>query len=103
MYSVDNRKWEPVLEYCKANNIAFIPWYPLSAGNVDASEKINQVAQKHDATAHQVALSWLLHHADNILLIPGTSSVDHLEENMKTTELELSSSDMHVLDSVSYR
>ena len=101
MYSVDNRKWEAVLEYCKANNIAFIPWYPLSAGNVDASEKINQIAQKHNATAHQVALSWLLHHADNILLIPGTSSVDHLEENMKTAELELSSGDLHVLDSIS--
>ena len=103
MYSVDNRKWEAVLEYCKANNIAFIPWYPLSAGNVDASEKINQIAQKHNATAHQVALSWLLHHADNILLIPGTSSVVHLEENMKTAELELSNGDMHVLDGISQR
>jgi pyridoxine 4-dehydrogenase len=101
MYSVDNRRWEPVLEYCKENNIAFIPWYPLSAGNVDALDKINQIAQKHHATAHQVALSWLLHHADNILLIPGTSSVVHLEENMKTAELELSSSDMHMLDSIS--
>jgi aryl-alcohol dehydrogenase-like predicted oxidoreductase len=101
MYSVDNRKWEPVLEYCKSNSIAFIPWYPLSAGNVDAFEKIKQIAQKHNATAHQVALSWLLHHADNILLIPGTSSVEHLEENMKTAELELSGDDMHVLNNIS--
>jgi len=101
MYSVDNRSWEPVLEYCKANNIAFIPWFPLSAGNVEASEKINQIAQKNNATAHQVALSWLLHHADNILLIPGTSNVKHLEENMKTAELELPIGDMHVLDSIS--
>lgn len=100
-YSVDNRKWEPVLEYCKSNDIAFIPWYPLSAGNVDALDKINQVAQKHSATPHQVALSWLLHHADNILLIPGTSSVEHLEENMKTEELELSGGDMHILNSIS--
>jgi len=101
MYSVDNRKWEPVLEYCQANNIAFIPWFPLNAGNVDASDKINQIAEKRNATVHQVALSWLLHHSDNILLIPGTSSVEHLEENMKTTGLELSSGDMHVLDSIS--
>ncbi|HTE00184.1 MAG TPA: aldo/keto reductase [Mucilaginibacter sp.] len=101
MYSVDNRKWEPVLEYCKENNIAFIPWYPLSAGNVDALEKIKQVAQKHNATTHQVALSWLLHHADNILLIPGTSSVKHLEENMKTASLELTSGDIQVLNSLS--
>ena len=45
MYSVDNRKWEPVLEYCQANNIAFIPWFPLNAGNVEASDKINQIAE----------------------------------------------------------
>ena len=101
MYSVDNRKWEPVLDYCKENNIAFIPWFPLNAGNVDALDKINQIAQKHNATAHQVALSWLLYHADNILLIPGTSSVDHLEENMKTANLELTNGDMLVLDSIS--
>ncbi|HEY9000034.1 MAG TPA: aldo/keto reductase [Mucilaginibacter sp.] len=101
MYSVDNRKWEPVLEYCQANNIAFIPWFPLNAGNVEASDKINQIAEKRNATVHQVALSWLLHHSDNILLIPGTSSVEHLEENMKSAELELSSGDTYVLDSIS--
>ncbi len=101
MYSVDNRKWEPVLEYCQENNIAFIPWFPLNAGNVNAQEKIKQIAQKHNATTHQVALSWLLHHAGNILLIPGTSSVKHLEENMKTSQLELSAGDIQVLDSIS--
>lgn len=101
MYSVDNRKWEPVLEYCRDNNIAFIPWFPLNAGNVDALDKIKQIAIKHNATTHQVALSWLLHHASNILLIPGTSSVAHLEENMKTAELELSNGDIQVLDSIS--
>jgi aryl-alcohol dehydrogenase-like predicted oxidoreductase len=99
-YSVDNRDWEPVLEYCRENNIAFIPWFPLSAGNVDADEKITQIAERHDATAHQVALSWLLHHADNILLIPGTSSVAHLEENMKADELELTGGDMEMLDAI---
>jgi pyridoxine 4-dehydrogenase len=101
MYSVDNRKWEPVLEYCKENNIAFIPWFPLNAGNVEAEDKIKQIAEKHNATVHQVALSWLLHHADNIMLIPGTSSVEHLEENMKTTEVELTNGDIQVLDSIS--
>lgn len=101
MYSVDNRQWEPVLEYCQANNIAFIPWFPLNAGNVEASDKLKQIAQKRNATVHQVALSWLLHHSDNILLIPGTSSVEHLEENMKSAELELSSGDIYVLDSIS--
>ncbi|MGZ3922034.1 MAG: aldo/keto reductase [Bacteroidia bacterium] len=100
MYSVDNRKWEPVLEYCEANNIAFIPWFPLNEGNVEALEKVQQIAQKHGATTHQVALSWLLHHSDNILLIPGTSSVKHLEENMKTADFELTKCDLDLLDAV---
>jgi len=99
-YSVDNRDWEPVLEYCAENHIAFIPWFPLNAGNVDAGEKIKQIAEKHSATAHQVALSWLLNHSNNILLIPGTSSVAHLEENMKAAELELTGGDMDILNGI---
>jgi len=101
MYSVDNRKWETVLEYCEENNIAFIPWFPLNAGNVEAQEKIKQVAEKHHATTHQVALNWLLHHSDSILLIPGTSSVAHLEDNMRSATLELSAGDMEILNSIS--
>jgi len=101
LYSVDNRKWEPVLEYCKENNIAFIPWFPLNAGNIAAQDKIKQVAEKHNATAHQIALSWLLHHADNILLIPGTSSVAHLEENMRSAKVELTGGDIEMLNSIS--
>jgi pyridoxine 4-dehydrogenase len=100
MYSVDNRKWESVLEYCKEQNIAFIPWYPLNAGNVKSQEILQRVAEKHNATAHQVALSWLLHHADNILLIPGTSKVDHLEDNIKAAKVSLTADDMAELDSI---
>src|SRR6202012_5842697 len=101
MYSVDNRKWEPVLNYCRDHNIAFIPWFPLNAGNVAAQDKLKTIADKHNATVHQVALSWLLYHAENILLIPGTSSVEHLEENMKTTSVELTGADMEILNSIS--
>ncbi|MES2375143.1 MAG: aldo/keto reductase [Bacteroidota bacterium] len=101
MYSVDNRKWESVLNYCKEQNIAFIPWFPLNAGNVAAQDKLKTIAEKHDATVHQVALSWLLNHAYNILLIPGTSSVDHLEENMKTLDIQLSADDIEELNSIS--
>ena len=101
MYSVDNRKWEPVLQYCQENNIAFIPWYPLSGGNVTAQEILKKIAGAHDATIHQVALSWLLHHSNNILLIPGTSKVDHLEDNMKTLEVELTAADLTELDKIS--
>jgi len=100
MYSVDNRKWEPVLDYTKENNIAFIPWFPLNAANVASQEKLKEVADKHNATVYQTALSWLLHHADNILLIPGTSSVKHLEENLKTADVELTDEDMQHLDGI---
>ncbi|MCC8427055.1 aldo/keto reductase [Mucilaginibacter sp. UR6-11] len=101
MYSVDNRKWETVLNYCKEQNMAFIPWFPLNAGNVAAQDKLKSIADKYSVTVHQVALSWLLNHADNILLIPGTSSVKHLEENMKTTGLKLTADDISELDSIS--
>jgi pyridoxine 4-dehydrogenase len=101
MYSVDNRKWEGVLNYCEDNDIAFIPWYPLSGGNVNSQEKLQTVADKHGANIHQIALSWLLHHSPNILLIPGTSSVDHLEENMKTTNITLDAEDIDELDGIS--
>ncbi|WP_094571325.1 aldo/keto reductase [Mucilaginibacter xinganensis] len=100
MYSVDNRKWEHVLQYCKAHNIAFIPWFPLNAGNVASQEKLKQIADKHSATVHQVALNWLLNHSDNILLIPGTSSVDHLEENINSVSLELTPDDIQELNGI---
>ena len=101
MYSVDNRKWEGVLNYCEDNNIAFIPWFPLNAGNVASQERLQQVADKHGATVHQVALNWLLNHSKNILLIPGTSSVAHLEENMKAADITLDAEDTDELDGIS--
>lgn len=100
MYSVDNRKWEAELHYCEQNNIAFIPWYPLSGGNVKALEKLTETGRKYNATAQQVALSWLLHQSPNILLIPGTSKVKHLEENYKALSVSLSDEDMNELDKI---
>jgi aryl-alcohol dehydrogenase-like predicted oxidoreductase len=100
MYSVDNRKWEAVLDYTREQNMAFIPWYPLAGGNAEAQKALDQVAQKHGATQQQIALSWLLHHSPNILLIPGTSKVKHLEENVKTADIALSAEDMAALDEV---
>jgi pyridoxine 4-dehydrogenase len=101
MYSVDNRKWEHVLQYCKAHDIVFIPWFPLNAGNVASQDLLKQIAEKHNATVHQVALNWLLNHSDNILLIPGTSSIAHLEENMQAISLELTDDDIRDLNSIS--
>lgn len=101
MYSVDNRKWEHVLQHCKAHDIAFIPWFPLNAGNVASQDKLKKIAARHGASVHQVALSWLLNHSDNILLIPGTSSVAHLEENLGAVSIELTDEDICELNSIS--
>ncbi|PSR52666.1 oxidoreductase [Adhaeribacter arboris] len=98
MYSVDNRKWEEELEYCRQQNMAFIPWYPLAGGNSEALSKLEKIGQKYQATKQQIALSWLLHHAPNILLIPGTSKVKHLEENFKAASISLSPEDLDELD-----
>jgi pyridoxine 4-dehydrogenase len=100
MYSVDNRKWEAVLDYTREQNMAFIPWYPLAGGNAEALKALDEISQKHGATPQQIALSWLLHHSPNILLIPGTSKVNHLEENVKTADIALSAEDMATLDKV---
>ncbi len=99
-YSVDFRKWEDELNYCLQQEIAFIPWNPINAGNVGALEKLQQIGDKYDVTAHQVALSWLLHHASNILLIPGTSKVKHLEENYEAVNISLSEEDIQELNTL---
>ena len=82
-YSIVYRNWEPELKYCEQEGIAFIPWNPINAGNILYVEKLKEIAARHNATMQQVALSWLYHHSANILLIPGTSKVAHMEENVK--------------------
>ena len=103
MYSVDNRKWEAELKYCQQNSIAFIPWYPLGGGNVKALERLEKIGKKYNATGHQVALSWLLHHAPNILLIPGTSNRKHLEENVEASGLALTEEDLRQLEEINHQ
>ncbi|PRY44236.1 aryl-alcohol dehydrogenase-like predicted oxidoreductase [Spirosoma oryzae] len=100
-YSVYNREWEPVLDYCQQQGIVFIPWFPIGGGMDAKNDAIMQrVADAHGVTTHQIALSWLLHRADNILLIPGTSSIEHLEENMQVGRIALSDDDMVMLNSI---
>ena len=99
-YSLFDREHEPVLAYCRQQGIAFIPWFPIGGGNVKDTGVVQQVAARHQASVRQVALSWLLHHAPNILPIPGTRSIDHLEENMKAAALPLTAQDMQALDSI---
>ena len=88
-YSHDYRKWESVLKYCEETGKAFIPWNPINAGNMSNMQKVEKVAAQIGASTQQLALAWLLYHSPNNLLIPGTSSVKHLEENMAAASIEL--------------
>ncbi|WP_459313262.1 aldo/keto reductase [Arthrobacter sp. MDT2-2] len=100
-YSIGNREAEPVLEYCTANGIAFIPWFPIGGGTMGEHDALSDVAAALSTGIRQVALAWLLHHADNILLIPGTSSISHLEQNMTAGDLNLTADEMTALDALS--
>ncbi len=87
-YSFADREWDYLLNHCAENRIAFIPWAPLGQ-NRQAHEILNRVAVSIGATPLQVALAWLLRRSFDILPIPGTSSVSHLEENLAAASLEL--------------
>ncbi len=87
-YSFADREWDYVVDYCERNGIVFIPWFPLGAGRV-AGEVLNQVAQAHHASPTQVALAWLLRRSSVMLPIPGTSSIEHLEQNVAASSLRL--------------
>ncbi len=97
MYNLGNRQWETVLDYTTKENIAFIPWFPLASGPGKMQEKIGHIAEKHGATVAQIALAWLLKRAENILLIPGTSSLQHLKENLASGQVNLSDEDFEEL------
>ena len=98
-YNLANRKSEAVLQYCEKHNIGFIPWFPVASGKLAQSGgKLDQIAKKHNATVAQVSLAWLLQRSPVMLPIPGTSSIDHLEENVKASDVILSDDDMRALE-----
>jgi len=80
------------VDYCERNGIVFIPWFPLGAGRV-AGEVLHQIAQAHHAAPTEVALAWLLRRSPMILPIPGTSSIEHLGQNVAAAALRLSEED----------
>jgi aryl-alcohol dehydrogenase-like predicted oxidoreductase len=87
-YSFADREWDYVVDYCKSNGIAFIPWFPLGAGKV-AGEVLDRIARAHQASPMQIALAWLLRRSPMMLPIPGTSSIEHLEQNVAAASLRL--------------
>jgi pyridoxine 4-dehydrogenase len=105
-YNLVDREWESVVDYCERERIAFMPWYPLQAGDVAksglkqgvrkllgrvpaANRDVTSLARRHDATPSQVALAWLLRRASVMLPIPGTSKRKHLEENVAAAAIQL--------------
>jgi aryl-alcohol dehydrogenase-like predicted oxidoreductase len=98
-YSFADREWDYVVDYCERNEIAFIPWFPLGAGRV-AGEVLDRIAQAHRASPTQVALAWLLRRSPIMLPIPGTSSIEHLEQNVAAASLRLSDEEFQKLFAV---
>ena len=98
-YSFADREWDYVVDYCERNEIAFIPWYPLGAGKV-AGEVLNGIAEAHGASPTQVALAWLLRRSLIMLPIPGTSSIEHLEQNVAAASLRLTEKEYEKLAAV---
>jgi pyridoxine 4-dehydrogenase len=98
-YNISKRKSEEVLEYCTKEGIAFIPWFPVASGALaQPGGKLETIGKKHHATVSQLSLAWLLHRSPVMLPIPGTSSIQHLEENMKAQHVTLSEAEMAELE-----
>lgn len=101
LYNLANRSSEAVLDYCEANGIAFIPWFPIQTGALAKDDgKLAKLAAELGATPAQVALAWLLKRSPVVLPIPGTKSIAHLEENLGAASVELSADDFHSLENL---
>ena len=97
-YNLTDRGSEVVLDFCERQGIGFIPWFPLATGDLARpGGPLDEIAARHDATPGQVALAWLLARSPVMLPIPGTSSVEHLEENVAAAGLRLSDEELATL------
>jgi aryl-alcohol dehydrogenase-like predicted oxidoreductase len=102
LFNLDNRSSQSVLDYCDANGIGFIPWFPIASGDLaHPGGPLDEITEEIGATPAQVALAWLLALSPNVLPIPGTSSVEHLEENCGAGTLELTDKQLAQLSEAS--
>ncbi|MGH9027848.1 MAG: aldo/keto reductase, partial [Acidimicrobiia bacterium] len=99
-YSPTDRRSEAMLDRCESESIAFLPWAPIEAGSIGDDGTVARIAAAQGATAHQVALAWLLTRSPVMLPIPGTGSVAHLEENMQATSVVLTPEQVAELSSM---
>jgi aryl-alcohol dehydrogenase-like predicted oxidoreductase len=98
-FNLTDRGSEDVLERCAELGIAFIPWFPLSAGSLaDPGGPLDEIARRHEATPSQIAIAWLLARSEVMLPIPGTSTVEHLEQNVAAAGIELSDEEIAELN-----
>jgi|SRR6185312_590136 len=99
LYNVGDRHHEDVLQYCEREKLAFIPWFPVAAGKfARPGGVLDTMSKRHGATMAQLSIAWLLHRSPVMLPIPGTSSVDHLEENMRAADVTLSDAEMNEIE-----
>ena len=97
LYNITVRDDESVLRFCAEHDIAYVPFFPIGSPGQPA---VDSVAAKHGATPAQIALAWLLHHDPHVLLIPGTSSIAHLEQNIAAAQIALDDADLAELDAL---
>ncbi|HET9029905.1 MAG TPA: aldo/keto reductase [Candidatus Aquilonibacter sp.] len=103
MYNLTERKSEAVLEFCEAQNIGFIPWFPLAAGDLaEGDSAFAHIASRLKITPSQLALAWILKRSKVMLPIPGTSNPDHLRENVAAASVELTDDDFAAIEKESH-
>jgi pyridoxine 4-dehydrogenase len=102
LYNLTDRSSEDLLDWSTAHGVAFIPWFPLATGALSKEDgPLTQLAERHDATPSQLALAWLLKRSPVMLPIPGTSSIEHLEDNLQGAAIELTDDEFEELSAVS--
>ncbi len=99
LYNLTDRSSEAVVDHCETQGIGFIPWFPLAAGDLARpGTALDAIVRKANATPSQIALAWVLKRSPAMAPIPGTSKLDHLEENVRAASIELSDEDFKALD-----
>lgn len=101
-YNIGDRKWDTTLKYCEKEKLGFMPWYPVGGGRgLKSDAALEELSKQRGVSVYQLAIAWLLHRSPVMLPIPGTSSLNHLEENVGAASLKLSDDDWRKLDAAS--